>query len=877
MLTLPIRLPFACPALLAGALMGFLVQWGAMASGAPAAEWNPVRRTPPSLGPQGDRLIVGFKTTPANRAVHVVQRRQVPGGRQIVFAQTSAADAAALAARAGVRIAGSRQLTPAMHVLRLPQRLYGAAVLAALERLRADPAVGFAAIDERRYPEALPNDPLFVPTPDANPPASGQWYLKTPSSTPISVGGVSTTDLAATDAVSAWNLTTGSNGIVIADVDTGVRFDHPDLRRAGAASLGSGFGGRLLPGYDFVGEDYARTTGAPLGSFLIANDGDGWDPDPSDPGDWISSADVVNDLFTIATCGDPSQSGGLIPSSWHGTRVVGVYGALTDDAIGVAGVSWGPWVLPVRALGKCGGYDSDIATAIQWAAGLPASGVPDNPYPADIVNLSLGGTPSACDASSTYYQTLAAVTQMGVLVVISAGNANGPVDSPGNCSATVPGVVTVAGLRNVGTKVGYSSFGPEVTIAAPAGNCLVTSGSCLRSIDTTVNDGTTVPSANGYTNETEPNLGTSFSAPIVSGIAALMRSANANLTPAQLVARLRASASPFPPGGAGLVTCPGDSSGGECACPNDGTQCGAGMVNAYQAVSNALQPIGVIAIPTPLAAGSTLDASASVAACNTGISPPAAFAIASYAWSATPRSLIVSGASGPKVVVDPGQGGTLLLTLTDSAGHVDTETVRLTADAATSTALASTAATSATACPAALSVNPTAPAVSASYSPASVGPNAVSTLTVTLTNPNGFALTKASFELTYPAGLGLATAAQAGASTAGATTCTGAASTSSFTTTGVAVSNAIIPADGSCTITVPVASASAGSYTTPIAVNALMTAPAGGNSVGTSAVLTVTVPPSKGGGSLGSYELLAAAGLIAMRARRRARAPGSNR
>jgi hypothetical protein len=239
--------------------------------------------------------------------------------------------------------------------------------------------------------------------------------------------------------------------------------------------------------------------------------------------------------------------------------------------------------------------------------------------------------------------------------------------------------------------------------------------------------------------------------------------------------------------------------------------------------------------------------------------------------------LIVSGASGPKVVVDPGQGGTLLLTLTDSAGHVDTETVRLTADAATSTALASTAATSATACPAALSVNPTAPAVSASYSPASVGPNAVSTLTVTLTNPNGFALTKASFELTYPAGLGLATAAQAGASTAGATTCTGAASTSSFTTTGVAVSNAIIPADGSCTITVPVASASAGSYTTPIAVNALMTAPAGGNSVGTSAVLTVTVPPSKGGGSLGSYELLAAAGLIAMRARRRARAPGSNR
>jgi serine protease len=122
-------------------------------------------------------------------------------------------------------------------------------------------------------------------------------------------------DAAATDAVSAWSITTGSTGTVIADVDTGVRFDHPDLLRAG-------FGGRLLPGYDFVDQDLNPTTGAALGTFLIANDGDGWDPDPTDPGDWINSTDQQNTCFRRIAPAD---------SSWHGTRVVGVLGALTNN------------------------------------------------------------------------------------------------------------------------------------------------------------------------------------------------------------------------------------------------------------------------------------------------------------------------------------------------------------------------------------------------------------------------------------------------------------------------------------------------------------------------------------------------------------------
>src|SRR6266403_4813370 len=439
-------------------------------------------------------------------------------------------------------------MTPSMHVVFFQKTLYGADVNAALKKLRHDPAVEFAEVDQRRYAHAVPDDPLFVPTAGA----SGQWFMQTPSATIITLGGTQTQDLSATDAISAWAITTGSTGTVIADVDTGVRFDHPDLLRAG-------LGGRLLPGYDFVGEDLNPSSGAALGTFLIANDGDGWDPDPSDPGDWISSTDQRNTtLFPAASCA-------LQDSSWHGTRVMGVLGALTDNGVGVAGMTWNPYLLPVRALGKCGGYDSDIIIGMQWAAGMSVRGVPDNPYPADIINLSLGGSGSC---PSPYQRAINQLITMGVMVVASAGNGGtpgttSPVDAPANC----PGVLAVAGLRNVGTKVGYSSLGPEVGIAAPAGNCVTTSGACYRPIDTTVNLGLTSPGSNSYTDQTNPNLGTSFSAPIVSAVAALMRGVNANLTPVQVISRIKSSATAFPPNTGNLPVCPNtDPASGECSC-----------------------------------------------------------------------------------------------------------------------------------------------------------------------------------------------------------------------------------------------------------------------------------------------------------------------
>jgi serine protease len=820
-------------------------------------EFNPVNRSPVSIGPEASRLIVGFRATAGNTVTRTVRSRVKAQSFSLAQASTNVADVVNLAQRSGLGIAKSRQITPSTHVMFLQKTLYGSDVATALAKLRADPAVKFAVVDRHRYVQSAPvtpNDPLFQPTPGM---ASGQWYMLAPNPTVV-VEGVTTADLSATDAVDAWSITTGSSAIVIADVDTGVLFGHPDLLRAGQ-------GGRLLPGYDFVGEDFnPNSPYNALGTFLIANDGDGWDPDPSDPGDWISSSDInlSNQLFAGDT---------VSPSSWHGTRVVGILGAITDNSTGIAGMTWGSWILPVRALGKGGGYDSDIIAGIQWAAGLSVtnpdgSAVPDNPYPADIINLSLGGDTTSCSSSdgADYKDALTTVTGMGVLVVVSAGNANGAVELPGNCATVVPGVMAVAGLRNVGTKVGYSSFGPEVSVSAPAGNCVNSAGNCLRSIDTTTDLGTMGPLTGSnytYTNELNPNLGTSFAAPIVSGIAALMRSVNGNLTPAQIATRMEATATAFPPNTGNLPVCPmTDTAGGtdQCSCPTSG-QCGSGMVNALSAVNAALDPIGVIT-----ATGNTMfDASGSVAACN--------FTVASYAWSASGGISITNGAAAAQVTVaSTGSAGTLTLTVKDSAGHVDnTATVAFTVAGVATVNAPSSAGTATTACPTPLTIAPAAPTITQAFSPASVGENVASTLTITFSNTNGFALTQSGFTETVPANLVIQT------SPAPTTTCNSASGTLTSSASAVTLADANIPASGNCTITMSVKSAVAASYTNSIAAQALTTAPAGGNTASAAAAsLTVTAPSKGGGGAWDWWDTLLVLGVL-LAGRRYGRRPAA--
>ena len=390
--------------------------------------------------------------------------------------------------------------------------------------------------------------------------------------------------------------------------------------------------------------------------------------------------------------------------------------ARRDNAIGVAGLTWNSWILPARALGKCGGNDSDIEEAMLWAAGIPVDGVPDNPYPANIENLSLG---SAGSCPQSFIDVISLVTQRGILVVASAGNEGGPVSAPANC----PGVTAVAGLRQAGTKVGYSNLGPEIALSAPAGNCgtSVAGAACLYTLDTTVNLGTTIPTNNGYTDQINTNLGTSFSAPLVSGVAALMLAVNGNLKASQLLARLKAGSLPFPqnsidntnprPPMCHVPTSATDVQDSECICTLDGTTCGAGMANAFAAVGEALRPIASIVVPMTVAPGGNivLQASGSAAACN--------HAITGYQWGSNDANHPVSSANAQSTSVTVPTSGSFTVTLTvfdDSMPRrSDTATVVVTPSAATTTAPAGAGSA---ACPKALSI---ASPVEVSVSPGS--------------------------------------------------------------------------------------------------------------------------------------------------------------
>jgi serine protease len=217
--------------------------------------------------------------------------------------------------------------------------------------------------------------------------------------------------------------------------------------------------------------------------------------------------------------------------------------------------------------------------------------LPTNPNTARVINMSLG---SAGTCSAAYQDAVNQLTAASVVVVVSAGNDGLTVGTPANCS----GVIAVAGVRHSGTKVGYSDLGTAVTISAPAGNCVNLTGTCLYPILTTSNTGTSTPVAGAagakYTGGgSDASLGTSFSAPLVSGTVALMLSANASLTPAQVISALKSTARAFPSTGAatGVSACTAPTSvaqSSECYCTT--TTCGAGMLDAGLAVAAAATP-----------------------------------------------------------------------------------------------------------------------------------------------------------------------------------------------------------------------------------------------------------------------------------------------
>jgi serine protease len=293
---------------------------------------------------------------------------------------------------------------------------------------------------------------------------------------------------------SAWDQSVGESSTVVAIVDTGI-VSHSDIND------------KLLPGADLVSD------------ITFANDGDGRDNDASDPGDWV-------------TGGDPCFQGFQSNSTWHGTHVAGIVAASSNNRKGIAGVNWKAKILPVRVLGKCGGFTSDIADGIKWAAGIPVSGVANNQNPADVINLSLGGV-GPCSA---YMQdAINQAKNKGAVVVVAAGNSSANLDvsdfTPANCQ----GVLVVGSNSQNGYKSSFTNYGKVVDVSAPGGG----NGSSVLSLG---NSGSRSPGTETYVYYS----GTSMAAPHVAGIVSLMKAVNPSLYPDQLMALVKEAAKTFP-------------------------------------------------------------------------------------------------------------------------------------------------------------------------------------------------------------------------------------------------------------------------------------------------------------------------------------------
>lgn len=401
-----------------------------------------------------------------------------------------------LSSTARMKLSHHRLMSDGAQVLKLPWRMRTEDIETLARALSARPDVEYAVPDRLVQPLLLPNDTQF----------GNQWHYQAPN---IEIGGV--------NLPGAWDITIGAAAVVAAVIDTGI-LPHADLA------------GRSVPGYDFISTTF------------ISNDGDERDNDPTDPGDWASAGE----------CGTSARN-----STWHGTHVSGTVGAASNNGQGVTGVNWGSRVLPVRVLGKCGGYISDIIDGMRWSAGLPVPGVPTNVNPARVMNLSLGGG-GTCDPATQ--SAVDDVTAAGAVVVVAAGNSNASASNstPGSCA----GVITVAATTRLGSKASYSNYGTDVEIAAPGGGSGSGSGGGVLS---THNTGNTLPVADEY----DYKQGTSMATPHVAGIVALMFSANPALTPAEVLANIQSTARAFPTG-----------------TINDCTtlRCGSGIIDAAAAV-----------------------------------------------------------------------------------------------------------------------------------------------------------------------------------------------------------------------------------------------------------------------------------------------------
>lgn len=361
------------------------------------------------------------------------------------------------------------------------EKLSAAQTRALAERFARIEGVRYAEVDRRAQPFAVPNDPYY----------KHQWHY------PLM------------NLPAAWDVTGGSPGVVVAVIDTGMRW-HPDLDP------------KLVASVDMISDP------------VVAGDGDGRDLDGSD----------------VAGLGPNGTS------CFHGTHVAGTVAA-ANDAQGGVGVAPFASLVNVRALSESGGSGFDIAAGIFWAAGGQVPGMPFNPSPAKVINLSLGGYGPP---SELYQEVIDAAVGAGAVVIVAAGNDD---DDAGNYHpANQQNVICVGATGANGKITGYSNFGATVDVMAPGGDLTVDrdGDGYADGVLSTYSDAATGKATYQFLQ------GTSMAAPHVAGLVALMASVNPSITAAQAEALLKSTAN-------GAFKC------------NVG--CGAGLVDAYAAIAAA--------------------------------------------------------------------------------------------------------------------------------------------------------------------------------------------------------------------------------------------------------------------------------------------------
>ena len=362
------------------------------------------------------------------------------------------------------------------------------------------------------------------------------WNLK-----PVVSGSVGT------DFEAAWLRATGRANVIVAVLDTGV-LAHPDLVGQGG-SVSPPTGALASVGYDFISD--CRIRGSCPSGTPVRQSGAAPTPGALDRGDWISEEDQAYPVFS----GCRRKT-----SSWHGTHVAGIVAALAD-AQGVVGAAWGVRLLPVRVLGKCGGYMSDVAEALRWAAGVHPSIA--NPTPARVLNVSLG---SQLGCSATMQSAIDAARAAGAVVVAAAGNASG--DAARSSVAGCEGVIAVAASTRAGDLAGYSNRSTtHVALSAPGGD----GRSFGSQVLSTMNTGTTAHDPSGWRHA--ERSGTSFAAPHVAAAAALLLSRDPSLRPEAVRSALTApgAVTAFAPAG---------------TCGTTGA-CGSGILHAARSLAMA--------------------------------------------------------------------------------------------------------------------------------------------------------------------------------------------------------------------------------------------------------------------------------------------------